>query len=223
MIDNLNKYFDHSLLTSETDHHAIIKLCREAVENDFYGIAINPCWVTQAHRELSGAPVKIISVAGFPLSANTTAIKIAEAVRAVEDGADEIDMVANIGWMVSGEYDKVEDEISQVRKHLPKECLLKVIIETPKITPTIRDTAVEAIVNAGADYAKTATGFFGGATTDDVAGLYKAASGRIKVKASGGIRTLGDTLAMIEAGAQRIGSSASVNIMNEYLAIRSRH
>ncbi|HDL03402.1 MAG TPA: deoxyribose-phosphate aldolase [candidate division Zixibacteria bacterium] len=215
MIENLNRYFDHSLLTPETDHKAIIKLCRDAVKYDFFGIAINPYWVPYAKAELSESGVKIISVSGFPLSANTTDIKVAEAVKGVRDGADEIDMVANIGLLASGEFNKVEDEIYRIKKELGKEIILKVIIEAPKISVDAQVEAVKAIINAGADFVKTATGFFGGATVDMVERLSLTANGEIKVKASGGIRTLADTLALIGAGASRIGSSASVAIMEE--------
>jgi len=215
LIQNLNRYFDHSLLNPETDLAGIIRLCQEAKEYNFFGIAINPYWVTSAKRELSGSDVRIISVSGFPLSANTTDIKVAEAVRGVQDGADEIDMVANIGLLASGELKKVEEEIYQVRKNLPEDIILKVIIEAPKITPEVQVEAVKAIINAGAEYVKTATGFFGGATVDVVKRLREAAAGKIKIKASGGIRTLADTKALIAAGADRIGSSTSVEIMKE--------
>jgi deoxyribose-phosphate aldolase len=215
MIENLNRYFDHSLLTPETGQDDIISLCREGTEYDFYGIAINPCWIAFAAGELAGSDVKLISVSGFPLSANRPDIKVAEAVKGVEDGAHEIDMVANVGLLAMGEYRMVEDEIYQVRKNLPADILLKVIIEAPRISPEAQVEAVKAIINAGAEYVKTATGFFGGTTIDMVKRLCKAAEGKIRVKASGGIRTLSDTVALIKAGADRIGSSASVNIMQE--------
>src|SRR3989304_773378 len=118
MITDLSQYFDHSILKSETSLKDIIKVCREAKENRFYGIAINPCWVADAKKELAGGEVRIISVSGFPLSANRTDVKVLEAVRGIEDGADEIDMVANVGWLVSGEFKKVESEINQIRRNL---------------------------------------------------------------------------------------------------------
>jgi len=221
MIEKLNRYFDHSLLTPETDHRAIVQLCREAIDNDFFGIAINPFWVQLAREELSDSNVKIVSVSGFPLSANTTDVKVAEAVKGVEDGADEIDMVANIGLLASGEFNLVEDEIYQVKRALPKNIILKVIIEAPKISPEAQIEAVKAIANAGANFVKTATGFFGGATVEMVERLKETANGQIKVKASGGIRTLADTEALIYAGANRIGSSASVAIMKELRAAQA--
>ena len=116
MIKDLNRYFDHALLKPETDSAGISRLCREAMEHNLYGIAINPYWVKQAKAELAGSDVKIISVSGFPLSANRTDIKIIEAVKGVEDGADEIDMVANVGLLASGDYKKAEKEISEIRR-----------------------------------------------------------------------------------------------------------
>ncbi len=222
MIDNLNKYFDHSLLYPETKLEDIISLCRDAIEYDFFGIAINPCWVIEAKRELSGSDIKIISVAGFPLSANRVDIKVAEATSGVEDGADEIDMVANIGYLAMGEYKLAEKEISEVRKNLPDNILLKVIIEAPRITAKAQIEAVKTVINAGAEYVKTATGFFGGATVEIVERLYNTAAGKIKVKASGGIRDLNTAEELIRAGAERIGSSASVKIMEEYYQVQTR-
>ncbi len=218
MIKNLNRYFDHSLLTPQTTREDIANLCREAIEYDFCGIAINPFWVKDAAQDLSDSNVKIISVSGFPLSATRTDIKIAEAVKGVEDGAAEIDMVANIGLLRMGAYDRVEDEIAQIRNILPKEIILKVIIEAPRISPEAQIEAVKTIINAGAEYVKTATGFFGGATEEVVRRLFEAADGHIKVKASGGIRDLESTERLIAAGAERIGSSASIYIMKEYFS-----
>ncbi len=222
MIDNLNRYFDHSILKSETTFEDIIRLCCEAREFQFFGIAINPCWVAAARKELSGTGIKIISVSGFPLSANRTDVKVFEAVRGIEDGADEIDMVANVGWLVSGEFVRAEREILEVRQNLPAQVVLKVIIEAPKLTSVAQVDATKAVINGGAQFVKTATGFFGGATVETVKRLRQAAGGKIKVKASGGIRTLGDTMALIEAGADRIGSSASVEIMKEYGPVTAR-
>ncbi|MEW5923222.1 MAG: deoxyribose-phosphate aldolase [Candidatus Zixiibacteriota bacterium] len=220
-MENLNKYFDHSILTPETDQKAIEKICREATKYNFFGIAINPFWVPLAKRGLSNTDVKIVSVSGFPLSANSTIIKVAEAIKGVEDGADEIDMVANVGLMVSGKFNEVEDEIYRVKKELPNHIVLKVIIEAPKLSPVAQVEAVRAVINGGADFVKTATGFFGGATVDVVRRLKETANGQIKVKASGGIRTLADTIALINAGADRIGSSSSVAIMEEFFAAKT--
>jgi deoxyribose-phosphate aldolase len=217
MIKNLNRYFDHALLYPETNLMGIIKLCNEAKKHKLFGIAINPYWVKAAREELNSADIRIISVSGFPLSANRTDIKVAEAVKGVEDGADEIDMVANVGLLSMGEYGKVEQEILAVRKSLSENIILKVIIEAPRLSQNTQIDAVKAVINGGAQFVKTATGFFGGATVEMVKRLHKAAENQIKVKASGGIRTLADAEAMIEAGADRLGSSSSAAIMKEYL------
>jgi len=219
MMENLGKYFDHALLTPETTLEDIRRLCREARDYNMFGIAINPYWVNDARKELVGSEVKIISVAGFPLSASKTDIKIAEAVRGVEDGADEIDMVANVGLLKMGEYRRAEFEIAELRRHIPRDIILKVIIEAPKLTPEEQVEATNAIVSGGAQFVKTATGFFGGATVETVQRLFRTAAGQIKVKASGGIKTLADTEALIKAGADRIGSSSSVGILEEYRAM----
>jgi deoxyribose-phosphate aldolase len=219
MTEQLFNYFDHALLQSEADERAVLKCCREAMEFNFYAIAINPYWVPVAKKELTGTDVKIVGVSGFPLSANTTAIKIAEALKGVEDGADEIDMVANVGLLASGEFKKAEVEISQVRRNLPKDIILKVIIEAPKLTPEQQIDATKAVIGGGAQFVKTATGFFGGATVEIVKRLKQAAQNQIRVKASGGIKTLADAEAMIAAGADRLGSSSSAAIMRELLGI----
>ena len=220
MTDQIFNYFDHAQLQSEADERAILKCCREAMEFNFYGIAINPYWVPIAKKELTGTDVKIIGVSGFPLSASTTKIKVAEAVKGVEDGADEIDMVANIGLLVSGETSKAQAEIAEVRNNLPNNIVLKVIIEAPKLTPEQQVEATKAVIDGGAQFVKTATGFFGGATVEVVERLKKVAGGQIKVKASGGIKSLADAEAMIAAGADRLGSSSSAVIMREFFEIQ---
>jgi deoxyribose-phosphate aldolase len=223
MTKDLNQYFDHALLKPETDLRGISNLCREAIEYKFYGIAINPYWVPQAKAELAGSKVKIISVSGFPLSANRTDVKIIEAIKAMQDGADEIDMVANIGLLASGEYKKAEDEISEMRRCLPDDIILKVIIEAPRLPAENQIEATKVVINSGAQFVKSCTGFFGGATVEIIKRLYEATGGQIRVKASGGIKTLAETKALIEAGADRIGSSASAEIMKEYFGGQSRN
>jgi len=208
MIEELSSYFDHALLSPEATESDIGRLCREAREYKMYGIAINPYWVNFAKKELAETEVKIISVAGFPLSAVRTDVKVAEAVKGIEDGADEIDMVANIGLLAMGEFKKAEDDISEVRKHLPNDIILKVIIEAPKLYEGSQVEATKAIINAGAQFVKTCTGFFGGATVSMVHRLCDAADGKIKVKASGGIKSLADAETLIRAGAERLGSSS---------------
>ncbi len=216
MLHNINRRFDHAALKPEVDEASIRRLCAEAREYAFFAVAVNPVWVSVARRELQGSAVRILSVAGFPLGASRTDIKVLEAVKGVSDGAHEIDMVANIGWLVSNRLSEAEGEIAAVRKALPHNVILKVIIEAGCLSEAQQVDATRAVVNGGAQFVKTCTGFFGGATVEQVRTLCRAAGGDIEVKASGGIRTLEQCLHLLEAGATRLGSSASVDIVNEW-------
>ncbi|MBN1212227.1 MAG: deoxyribose-phosphate aldolase [candidate division Zixibacteria bacterium] len=220
-LSGLNRRFDHALLHQEVNEEDIVKLCRDAVEYDFYSIAINPVWVRLARQTLSDSRVQILSVSGFPLGASRTDMKVAEAVKGVSDGAREIDMVANIGWLASNQFGKVESEIKEVRKSLPYNVILKVIIEAGKLSKEKQVEAARAVINGGAQFVKTCTGFFGGATVEQVKTLHRAAAGEIEVKASGGIRTLQRCRELLEAGATRLGSSSSVSIMKELYSLES--
>ncbi len=215
ILADLNRRFDHAALKPEVDEKTVRKLCREAIEHDFYSVAINPAWIRTAADELRGSNVKILSVAGFPLSAARTEVKLFEAVKGVDDGAHEIDMVANVGWLVSNRFKEVEAEISEIRNKLPFNIVLKVIIEAGKLSIEQQVEAVKCVIYGGAQFVKTCTGFFGGATVEQVQTLHKAAGGKIEVKASGGIRTLEQCRELLAAGATRLGSSASVDIMAE--------
>ncbi len=215
ILDGLHRRFDHAALKPEVDEKAIRTLCEEARAYEFYSVAVNPIWVPLAKKALQGSGVKVLTVSGFPLGAARSDIKVAEAVKGVEDGADEIDMVANIGWLVSGRYVEVEREIAAVRGALPSSVVLKVIIEAGKLTEAQQIDATKAVINGGAQFVKTCTGFFGGATVEQVVTLFCAAEGKVAVKASGGIRTLEQCRALLGAGAVRLGSSASVDIMKE--------
>ncbi|MEW5994325.1 MAG: deoxyribose-phosphate aldolase [Candidatus Zixiibacteriota bacterium] len=220
ILENLQRRFDHAALKPETDEAAVRRLCAEARQFHFFSVAVNPVWVRTARDELRGTDVKVLSVAGFPLGANRTDVKIMEAVKGVSDGAQEIDMAANIGWLVSDRFSDAEREIAEVRKALPHNVLLKVIIEAGSLTESQQAAATRAVVNGGAQFVKTCTGFFGGATVEQVRTLYAAAEGRIEVKAAGGIRTLEQCCRMLEAGATRLGSSVSVDIMRELVSCR---
>ncbi|RKX23754.1 MAG: deoxyribose-phosphate aldolase [Candidatus Zixiibacteriota bacterium] len=215
---NLNRRFDHTALHQEIDEAAIRKLCDEARACRFCTVAINPVWTRLVSGLLQESEVKVLSVSGFPLGAATTDIKVAEAIQGVSDGAHEIDMVANIGWLVSEEFSKAEKEIRNVREALPYNVILKVIIEAGKLSSQQQIEATRAVINGGAQFVKTCTGFFGGATVEQVKQLFQAANGNIEVKASGGIRTLDDCQKLLQAGASRLGSSASVTIMREFTA-----
>lgn len=215
LLKNLNRRFDHAALKPEVTEKDIIKLCRDAVKYDFFSVAVNPVWVKTARKELTGKNTRILSVAGFPLGASRTDIKINEAVKSVNDGASEIDIVANIGWLVSNNYSQVEREIAEIRNNLPYNVILKVIIEAGKLTKPQQVAATRCVVNGGAQFVKTCTGFFGGTDVLQVSTLFQAAQGKIEVKASGGIRTLEDCQNLLKVGASRLGSSASVAIMKE--------
>ena len=215
MLADLNLRFDHAALHQEVDERAIRTLCKQAREWLFCTVAVNPSWVRTAAEELRGCDVKVLSVAGFPLSASRTDVKVFEAVKGVADGAREIDMVANIGWLVSDRFSEVEAEIDEVRRNLPYNVVLKVIIEAGKLNREQQVLATKCVVNGGAQFVKTCTGFFGGATVEQVRTLHEAAGGQVEVKASGGIRTLEQCRSLLEAGATRLGSSSSVEIMQE--------
>lgn len=209
----LNKYFDHTLLKPEATEAQIDKLCEEAKEYSFYSVCVNSCYVSRVSENLKGSDVKIAAVVGFPLGAMSTKAKAFEAAEATADGADEIDMVINVGMLKDKRYDDVRADIKAVADSSKS---LKVILETCLLTDDEIVKACELSEEAGADFVKTSTGFStGGATEHHVSLMKKTVGDRLKVKASGGIRTLETTLKMINAGADRIGASASVNIMNE--------
>jgi len=213
----LAKYFDHTVLKPEITSADIEKLCSEAAEYGFFSVCVNPVWVKLSKKLLKGSKVDICTVVGFPLGANTTKIKIAETELALEEGAKGIDMVINIGKLKEGDTDFVRKEISKLKKITGKR-ILKVIIETALLTEDEKRTAIKLVKDAGADFVKTSTGFAkSGATIDDISLMRKIGGKSLKVKASGGVKTLDFALALIEAGANRIGASSSVDIMEDWL------
>jgi deoxyribose-phosphate aldolase len=208
------RLIDHTLLKPEATEPEISQLCSEAMRYGFASVCVNGCWVPLCKKLIAGERVKICSVVGFPLGANSSAVKAAEAAQAVKDGADELDMVANIGWIKSGKMDMVEQDIREVVK-AAKGTPLKVIIETALLTDEEKIRASLAAKNAGAAFVKTSTGFGkGGATAGDVALMRRVVGPKMGVKASGGVRDFGTALQMIESGATRIGASASVGIIS---------
>ncbi|NOY88447.1 MAG: deoxyribose-phosphate aldolase [FCB group bacterium] len=213
--ENLNLRFEHTALKPETTTKDIEKLCQEALLWQFYGVVVNPVWVKECQTILRNTKIKIISVCGFPLGANRTDIKTMEAVKAVNDGANEIDIVANIGWLVADEFTKAEKEITEIRKSLPYNIILKVIIEANKLNKEQQINATRSVINGGAQFVKTGTGFFGGVTIEQVKTLYHAARGQIEIKAAGGIKEPKQARELIEAGASRLGCSSSIQIMEQ--------
>ena len=212
----LNKYIEHTLLKQDATKADFIKLFEEAKEHKFLGICVNPCYVKFAKENLKGSEVKLVTVVGFPLGANTTETKIFETINAVRDGADEIDMVINVTKLKDGEYDYIVDEIKQIKTACQGHNL-KVIIETDLLTKDEIKTACELCIKGGANFVKTSTGFVKGgvgAKAEDVKLMYETVKDAgLQVKASGGIRDKEAALAMIEAGAVRLGTSSGVKIV----------
>lgn len=214
----LNKYFDHTLLKPEATAAQIDQLCDEAKAYDFYSVCVNTCYVGRCTDNLKGTDVKVAAVVGFPLGACTTATKAFETEEACKDGAAEIDMVLNVGAFKDGRYDDVRDDIREVVNAAAQYgAIVKVILETCLLTPPEIEEACRLAKDADAHFVKTSTGFnSGGATVADVALMKQTVGDALEVKASGGIRDYETAMAMIEAGADRIGASASVKIMEVY-------
>ena len=210
---NLAKYIDHTILKPTAQRKDIEQLCQEARQYDFASVCVNPCWVSYAKELLKGSSVKVCTVIGFPLGANASSVKAFEAKTAIEQGADEVDMVINIGALKAGEYEAVQKDIQAVRKASQGK-ILKVIIETSYLTDEEKQKVCQICAACGVDFVKTSTGFSqSGATEHDVALMAKAAGANVKVKASGGIRTREDALKMIQAGASRLGTSSGAKIV----------
>lgn len=210
------KLFDHTILKPDASIEAVDKICKEALEYDFASVCVNQYRTAQVAKALKGSNVKVCTVVGFPLGAVDACIKAYETKLAIEAGADEIDMVINIGALKDGAYDVVKDDIRAVKDVCDdNNVILKVIIETCVLTDEEKVKACEISLEAGADFVKTSTGFStGGATVEDVKLMRKVVGDNAYVKASGGIRDKDTALAMIEAGADRLGTSATVAIVS---------
>ena len=211
----LNKYIDHTLLKADATSEQIISLCNEAKTYNFMSVCVNPSYVSLAKKQLEGSDVKVCTVIGFPLGMSSTTSKVDETKIALYDGADEIDMVINIGKLKDKNYNYVKNEISEIKK-VCKKHILKVIIETCLLTDEEKVKACLLAKEAKADFVKTSTGFSsGGATVNDVSLMRKTVGDTLGVKASGGIKTHGDLIKMIGAGATRIGTSNGCKIINK--------
>ncbi len=209
---NFEKYIDHTLLKPTATPTEIDNLCSEAIEYKFFSVCVNSSYVPLAKTRLAGSDVKVCAVVGFPLGAMSREAKVFETQQAIQDGADEIDMVIQIGFLKAGLYDKIGDEISAVKKAVGDK-ILKVIIETCYLTEAEKIKACEIAVDSGADFVKTSTGFgISGATLEDVRLMVKAVQGKAKVKASGGIRSREMAAEFIAAGAERLGTSSGIGI-----------
>lgn len=215
---------DHTLLKPETSQEQIVALCREALHFGFATVCVNPWWISLTSSVLQGTQVKVGTTIGFPLGANHTTVKRFEAEEAIRLGAQELDMVINIGALKSGDRQSVQNDIAAVVEvaHAGG-AIAKVILEMPLLTLEEKILGCELSLAARADFVKTATGFFGGATVDDVSLMRGVVGTRAGVKASGGIRTAAAAQAMLEAGANRLGTSSGVAIMRELGAADSGH
>ena len=211
---NLAKFIDHTILKPQTTMEQVETICAEAREHGFFSVCVNPCYVPLVKKELEGSDVKVCSVISFPLGANLPSVKAFEATQSIEAGADEIDMVINIGALKDGKYDYVREDIKAVVDACKGKALLKVIIEACLLTDEEKVKACELSKEAGADFVKTSTGFStGGATAEDIALMRKTVGPDLGVKASGAVRDFETAKKMIDAGATRIGASASVAIV----------
>lgn len=211
---NIAQYIDHTVLNADAVTADIEKICNEAVEYHFKTVCIQPYWVSYAADQLKASEVGITTVIGFPLGANASEVKAFEAKKALEDGATEVDMVINIGALKSGDYDTVLKDIQAVVEAVAGKAVVKVIIETALLTKAEKIRASELAKKAGADFVKTSTGFStGGATIEDIKLMRATVGPDMGVKASGGVRDYADAVAMIEAGATRIGASSGITIV----------
>jgi deoxyribose-phosphate aldolase len=211
----LAKTIDHTLLKAIGPEQSLRELCAEAKNYGFASVCVNPYWVPLCAKELASSHVMVCTVIGFPLGANTTEVKAAEAKLAVSQGASEIDMVINLGAVKSGDWRAVEEDMKAVVR-ASGNAKVKVIIETCYLTDVEKVKACECAMKAGARFVKTSTGFgTGGATVEDIQLMRKTVGDKLLIKASGGIRTYHDAILMLEAGADRIGASSGVAIVSE--------
>ena len=216
---SFSRFFDHTLLKPEARESQIVQLCQEAKEYQFAAVCVNPFYVPLVAKLLKGSKAKVCTVVGFPLGAQLTSVKAFETHRVILEGAQEIDMVINVGALKDGKLEEVQFDIFEV----VKECRLldahcKVILETALLSDEEKILACKVAIEGGAQFVKTSTGFGpGGATVHDVQLLKEAVKGsRLEVKAAGGIRSFADAVQMIKAGATRLGTSATVKIMQEF-------
>ncbi len=219
----INKYIDHTLLKATATKEQIVKLCAEAKEYNFYAVCVNGSYVDLAKQELQDSDVKVAAVIGFPLGAMTTEAKVFEAKNCIEKGASEIDMVINIGKLLDGEYDYVENEIRLIKKAIGNN-VLKVIFENCYLPEEQIKTVSQLAVNAGADFVKTSTGFgTGGATFEDVQLMKNVVKDKAQIKAAGGVRDTATAQKYIEMGVTRLGTSSGVSLVTTGVSDKNQY
>lgn len=210
------KLFDHTILKADATEAQVAKICKEALENEFASVCVNQYYTKFVAEQLKGSDVKVCTVVGFPLGMSDTRVKAFETKAAIEDGATEVDMVINVGALKDKKYDYVLNDIKTLKEVCGKDIVLKVIIETCLLTDEEKVKACELSKEAGADFVKTSTGFStAGAKASDVALMRKTVGEGMGVKASGGIHTSEEALEMLEAGASRLGTSATLAIIGK--------
>ena len=218
MLNDIAKLIDHTILKPDANTEVIATLCEEALEYKFCSVCVNSCWVSTCSKILSDSSVKTCSVVGFPLGAMTTAAKEYETKCAIDAGADEIDMVINIGYVKSNQLAKAAKDIAVITSACSANITSKVIIETCLLTQSEKEEIIKIAIDEGADFVKTSTGFStGGATVEDIALMRKLVGPEKGVKASGGVRSYADAMNMINAGASRIGTSSGIKIVQTAL------
>ena len=210
---DLATYIDHSLLNPSATLEQVEQFCMEAERYHFPTVCVYPVAVPLARELLQGKKTKVGTVIGFPTGATTSAVKFYEAQEAVENGAEELDVVINLGWLKAGKSEEIYREIAQICAETGQ--VVKAILETTVLTPTEKRLAAEICMDAGVAFLKTSTGWFGGATVADVSLLHQITKGRVGIKASGGIRTLSQALDLIEAGATRLGTSRGIDLLRQ--------
>lgn len=219
----INKYIDHTLLKATASKNDIVKLCNEAKEFNFYAVCVNGCYVELAKQELYKSDIKIAAVIGFPLGAMATEVKVFEAKNCIEKGASEIDMVINIGKLLDGENEYIENEIRSIKKAIGNN-ILKVIFETCYLSKKQIKTASELAVNAGVDFVKTSTGFgTSGATFKDVEVMKKVVKNNAQIKAAGGVRDIETAEKYINMGVTRLGTSSGVSLVTKGIAEKKQY
>ncbi|WP_027268937.1 deoxyribose-phosphate aldolase [Leptolyngbya sp. PCC 6406] len=204
---------DHSLLSPTATEEQVIHWCSEADRYGFAAVCVSPCYVRLAREQLQGRPAQVCTVIGFPSGATTSATKLYEAQEAAENGATELDVVINLGWVKTGQSDRIHQEIAEICSETGQ--VVKVILETALLTPPELQMAAEVAMDSGAAFLKTSTGWHGGATVEAVQQLRTLTRGQVGIKASGGIRTLEQAMALIQAGATRLGTSQGPDLVRQ--------
>jgi deoxyribose-phosphate aldolase len=210
---DIASYIDHALLNPSATSKDVEQCCHQAIQYRFPTVCVYPNVVKQASELLHNQKIKVCTVISFPTGATTSSVKLYEAQEAVENGAEELDIVINLGWLKAGKSDDIYREIAQICQET--NVLVKAILETNLLTPTEKRLAAEICMDAGVDFLKTNTGWFGGVTVEDVKLLQKITKGKVGIKASGGIRNLQQALQLIEAGATRLGTSKGINLIEQ--------